>query len=1230
MSVKRVYVERKDGYDFEARERAEDFRSNLDEPVEKVRVLHRYDVEGLTDEEFEQAAAEILGDGATEDLYFEEIPDLGPNDHVFASEYKSGQFNQRTHSAAQVMAFMTRGERPEVRYAKVFVVEGGDVDKIKEHLINKEDAQEASLEKFKTLKTPVKAPKPVRTVEGFNDMDASQLEDYLRGRHLSMSLADAQYAQDYFRREGRNPTETELSVIDVYWSDHCRHTTFNTVLDKVDFGESALSQKAKSVYDEYLRERDEIDDDNSVTLMDLATMYAREARYTQKLKKLDISDDADTCSIIETIETDEGEHRYIIMFKNETRNSPTEADPLGGAATCVGGAIRDALVGRGYVYQTMRISGSGDPREKTQDTMPGRLPQRTLARQSARGASNYSKRIGVPTGLVDELYHDGYKAKHMEIASVIAAVPEENVVRRTPNPGDVIILLGGRTGRDGIGMASIASTNEDVPDDVHVQKGNPVTERKMQRLFRNPEFAKKVKRANDFGAGGVAVAVAELAPGVTVQLEEMPPKYPGLDGTELAISESQERLAVVVNPTDAAEVIRMAHEENLRANKIAEVTNDGRLRLYWDGREIVNLSQKFLDSNGAAQHVNVDVDLGTVEAPFSQPWSDTFEKTLLETVSDLNVASKKGMQDMFDGTIGAGTVSMPLGGARQLTPIQAMCALVPTPDESSKTATLMSYGCDPHLTDDHPFIGGVYALVDSVAKVVASGGSLDDCWFSLQEYFPQLGDNPKRWGQPLAALLGAYLVEKGLNIAAIGGKDSMNGSAGDIDVPATLCSFCVAPVPAAQVITPEFKKAGNKLYLLDIKRDDLHLPDFDDMTAKYNKLTRLIEEGVVVSAYAVGLGGLLAGAAKSAMGNGLGVKLFGDDLKKMTEKLYGAILIEAGDLHDADFELVGEIREDPNMEAMGESVPLEQVEKAYFGTLESVYPLYTPSQGTLTTPVNEKKFSGHCEFPTAIPRAVIPVFPGTTGEYDVYEACRKSGIVPRVVMMRNEDPLDLKNTIDNLASEIKYAQILILPGGAVAADEPDGAGKMVATAFRSGQIYDAVMDLIKYRDGLVLGISNGFQTLVRLGLVPYGEIVPATEESPTLTTNEVGRPVATMVHVRMTSVDSPWLQLYEPGETYPVYISHGEGRFMAPKQLAKQLARTGQIAAQYVNPEGEPTMDPRYNPNGSVLAVEALMSPDGRILGAMGFRERVGTYNTKNVPTSNDLRLFEGAAKYFR
>ncbi len=1235
MSVKRVYVEKKNGFDVEARGKQKDFQQNLGEPVTRIRVINRYDVEGLSDDDFKEAAVQVMSEGAVDDLYFDRMPQTAPGAQVFAVEYLPGQYDQRADSAAQCIQLLTRGERPAVRYAKVFVVEGAqDLTAIKKYVINPVDSREASLDAYDTLKMELNIPQKVEVVDGFLEMDRAAIQSYLEQHGFAMTVEDMAEAQEYFKGENRNPTVTELRVLDTYWSDHCRHTTFLTKLDHVAFAGDPVSKNAQRVYEDYLETRRELGINKDVCLMDLATMYAREAKRKQLLKNLDDSEEINACSIKHRIETDQGGRDYLIMFKNETHNHPTEIEPFGGAATCLGGAIRDPLSGRAYVYQAMRVTGSADPRESLADTLEYKLPQRKITREAAQGYSSYGNQIGLATGLVEEVYHEGYKAKRMEIGAVIAAAPAEQVVRERPKKDDVVILIGGRTGRDGCGGATGSSKAHDERSieqcGAEVQKGNPLTERKLQRLFRNSAFSRLVKRCNDFGAGGVCVAIGELADGLDIDLNAVLKKYEGLDGTELAISESQERMAVVVDPDDVLSVLQFAAKENLEATVVAKVTDSARMRLFWNENAIVDITRKFLDSNGATQHADAKVEQQQIKGLFDETTADSFEQTLKGLLADLNICSQKGLQEMFDSTIGAGSVTMPLGGIKQITPIQAMCAKVPCDGAVSKTATLMSYGLDPFLMSNSPFLGAIYAVIESVAKVVAAGGRTEDCWLTLQEYFERLHNVPERWGKPLAALLGAYAAQKGLKIAAIGGKDSMSGSFRDIDVPPTVCSFCVAPVLASDVITPEFKKAGNKLYLMDIKRDENQMPDFEDILNKYQKLHELIRDKAVVSAYAVGRGGYLAGAVKGAMGNGFGVKLFSESKKRMTQKTYGAVLVEAADIHDPDFKLVGEIREEAVIEACGEKVSLKKAEQAYTAPLESVFPTQTEDSGTVCTPLYPQKNIVVTKYPTALPRVIIPVFPGTNCEYDTAAAFERAGALPRIIIMRNLSSADIEESVSELASAIYGAQIIMLPGGFSGGDEPDGSGKFIATTFRNRRVKDATMELLKNRDGLMLGICNGFQALIKLGLVPFGEIRDMDADSPTLTYNNIGRHVSCMVRTRVTSANSPWLQLSEAGDIHTVAVSHGEGRFVAREELIADLAGNGQIATQYVDIDGNPTMNVRYNPNGSMCAVEGIFSPDGRVLGKMGHSERAGKYVAKNVPGEYDQKIFEGGVKYFR
>ncbi len=1232
--VRRVYVEKKSGFDVEAQGHARDFRENLGEPVKSVRILNRYDAEGLSENDFSAAVAQVMSEGAVDTVTYE-LPQLSKTAQLFAVEYLPGQYDQRADSAAQCIQLLTRKERPLVRYAKLYIVEGAkDIEKIKRYIINPVDSRQASLEEYDTLEMQLAIPHSVETVNGFLKKTKAEIAKYTKEFGFAMTTEDMLCAQEYFKSEKRDPTITELRVLDTYWSDHCRHTTFLTKLDNVTFANDDISKQAEHIYGDYLDARRELGSKKDICLMDLATIYPKEAKKAGLLKNLDESEEINACSIRCKVHTDKGKRDFLIMFKNETHNHPTEIEPFGGAATCLGGAIRDPLSGRSYVYQAMRVTGSGDPRESLADTMEYKLPQRQITKQAAHGYSSYGNQIGLATGLVDEVYHPGYKAKRLEIGAVIGAAPAENVVREQPRDGDVVVLIGGRTGRDGIGGATGSSKAHDEKSieacGAEVQKGNPLTERKLQRLFRNPKFTKKVVRCNDFGAGGVCVAIGELAPALDIDLDAVPRKYEGLDGTEIAISESQERMAVVVRPRDASAVLALAAEENLEATVVAEIKDNGRMRLFWNGKAIVDLSREFLDSNGATQHAEAKVMQFGAKNLFDEKLEDTLEGTLISLLGDLNICSKKGLIEMFDSTIGAGSVTMPLGGKHQLAPIQAMCAKVPVLGEESSTATLMGYGFDPYLLEKSPFLGAAYAVLESVAKVVAAGGAVADCWLTFQEYFERMTGDSTRWGKPLGALLGAYWAQKELEIAAIGGKDSMSGSYKDIDVPPTLCSFCVAPVDAAHVITPELKTPGNKLYLMQIDRDEDGLPNFADAKEKYEELTKLIHDKVVVSAWAVGRGGYLLGAVKGAIGSGLGVKLFSESKKRLTQKHYGAILVEAASISHPNFKLMGEIREEPIIECCGESISLAQATEAFCAPLEGVFPTKTSDAGKVKTPLYKQQAFATNRYPTALPRVVIPVFPGTNCEYDTAAAFEKAGAIPRVVIIRNLSPAAIDKSVEQLVSEIKNAQIIMLPGGFSGGDEPDGSGKFIATTFRNPSVRDATMELLKNRDGLMLGICNGFQALIKLGLVPYGEIRDMEEDSPTLTYNTIGRHASCMVRTRVTSANSPWLQLCSAGDVHTVAISHGEGRFVAKEDEIAQLVKNGQVATQYIDFEGNPSMDVAFNPNGSMHAIEGIMSPDRRVLGKMGHSERMGSHVAINVPGEYDQKIFQSGVQYFR
>ncbi len=1232
MSVKRIYVEKKTGFDVEAQARKKDFIQYLGLPVSSVRIVNRYDVQALDEEDFDAAVSGVFSEPAVDAVYHDEIPDA-QDFAVFAVEYLPGQYDQRADSAAQCIALLTRKERPVVRFAKVYLVRGVNkkqLAQIKEYVINPVDSCEAALAPYDTLDMELEIPECVATMEGFIAFKDAQLEQFLQEYGFAMTLADLKLAQEYFASEKRDPTITELRVLDTYWSDHCRHTTFLTKLEDVSFAKDALSGAAKEVYQEYLDARERLGSKKDICLMDLATIYVREAKRAGTLEHFDESEEINACSIKHTVETDHGMEDYLIMFKNETHNHPTEIEPFGGAATCLGGAIRDPLSGRSYVYQAMRVTGSADPRESLSDTMESKLPQRKITREAAHGYSSYGNQIGLATGLVEEVYHPGYKAKRLEIGAVIAAAPARQVVRLVPQKDDLIVLIGGRTGRDGCGGATGSSKAHDEESiekcGAEVQKGNPLTERKLQRLFRNKEFSRLIKRCNDFGAGGVCVAIGELAEGLDIDLDAVPKKYEGLDGTELAISESQERMAVVVSPHDVQKVMKYAAQENLEASLVAKVTDTGRMRLFWNKKQIVDLSRAFLDTNGATQYAKAKVENRKSDF-FAEVCQENADQTLKALLGDLNICSQKGLQEMFDSTIGAGSVTMPLGGKTQLSPIQAMCAKIP--GVRTGDATLMSYGLDPYLMEQSPFLGAVYAVLHSVTKLVSAGGKLEDAWLTLQEYFERLRDVPERWGKPLGALLGAYLAQKELGIAAIGGKDSMSGSFKDLDVPPTLCSFCVAPVKAENVITPEFKKIGNKLYLMRVARDAAELPDFADVKVKYAKLSTLIAEKQIVSAYAISRGGLLCAAAKCAFGNQIGARLFPEDLAELTRKDYGAVLVEAPNLIDHDFELVGELVKEHKITVCGEKIALKELRECYTAPLESVFPTQTEDNGTLESPVFEKKDIKVCNYKTAIPRVVIPVFPGTNCEYDTAEAFARVGALPKIVIMRNQNARDIESSIRELESEIMGAQIIMLPGGFSGGDEPDGSGKFIATTFRNPRIKEATHLLLHQRDGLMLGICNGFQALIKLGLVPYGEIMDMRDDSPTLTYNQIGRHVSCMVRTRVASANSPWLSLVEAGDVHTVAVSHGEGRFVATEDEIAELFAKGQVATQYVDACGNPTMDIAGNPNGSMHAIEGIFSPDGRVFGKMGHSERAGDMIAKNVPGEYDQRIFESGVKYF-
>lgn len=1242
-NVRRVYVEKKAGYDVAAQGALTDFRENLFlEKLKNVRIILRYDSEGISDQDYESAIENVFSEPAVDKVYREELP-LLEGEIVFGVEYLPGQYDQRADSAAQCVQLLLRKQRPQIATATIYALFGEltaqDVEKIKKYVINPVDSREASMEKPHSLAMQLSVPESVPVVEGFLAMSDEEIADYCRENGFAMSSADLCFTRDYFKKIGRNPTITELKVVDTYWSDHCRHTTFQTELTEVAFEEGPVGAKLKEVYDSYLDARKEVygQREKPICLMDMATIYPKLAKKRGGLQGLDESEEINACSIRHKLRTQQGERDYLVMFKNETHNHPTEIEPFGGAATCLGGAIRDPLSGRSYVYHAMRVTGSGDPRESTAETMAYKLPQRKITREAAAGYSSYGNQIGLATGLVHEVYHPGYKAKRMEIGAVVAAAPAENVRRERPQKGDVIVLIGGRTGRDGIGGATGSSKAHDEKSTAEcgaeVQKGNPLTERKLQRLFRNPDFTLLVKRCNDFGAGGVCVAIGELADSLDIDLDKVPKKYEGLDGTEIAISESQERMAVVVEKDDVQKVLAEAEKENLEATAVAVVTDTGRMRMFWNGQTIVEIDRAFLNTNGAAQYAKALVANSETKGMFDEPaavQAEGFEQTLLGLLSDLNICSQKGLLERFDSTIGANTVLMPLGGKTQLTPIQAMAAKIPVLDGMSKDATLLSFGMDPYLLSQSPFHGAVFAILNSVAKLVAAGGEYQNVWLTLQEYFERLGDAPEKWGKPVSALLGALYAQQGLGIAAIGGKDSMSGTFRDISVPPTLCSFALTVAGMERVISSEFKKPGNHVYLLDIDLDPVCLPVFEDVKEKYSAFSALMKEGKVASAYAIERGGILAALAKMALGEGVGVQI-GEDVRlaQLSRKLYGAILFESAQ-ELPGYQKIAELTQDGAISYQGASVSLKACEKAFREPLEKVFPTKVP-QGSLAVnvPLYQERAAVKARLKVATPRVVIPVFPGTNCEYDSADFFRRAGAQAQTVIIRNLSPAAIEDSIARLAKEIENSQIVMLPGGFSGGDEPDGSGKFITAVFRNPLVCQAVMDLLQKRDGLMLGICNGFQALIKLGLVPYGEIRPMQENSPTLTFNSIGRHVSCLVRTRITSVKSPWLSRVNAGDVHTIAVSHGEGRFACTQKQMEALMANGQIATQYCDEEGNPSMDISVNPNGAYCAVEGLLSPDGRVFGKMGHSERYTDGLLRNVPGEKDQQLAKAGVEYF-
>ena len=1227
--VYRIFVEKKKELANEAKALLGDAKNLLGiKNLTDVRVINRYDAENITKELFDYAVKTVFSEPQL-DITSEEINTDGAT--VFAVEYLPGQFDQRADSAAQCIQIISQGDRPLIRSAKVYALYGEltekDIDEIKKYVINPVEAREAALEKFDTLKVDYAVPTTVKTLDGFNSYDEAELAKFVESYGLAMDKDDIKFCQDYFKSEHRDPTLTEIRMIDTYWSDHCRHTTFLTVIDGAKF-EDALLQKA---YDDYMAVRKELGRTKPVCLMDLATVAVKYLKKNGKLDKLDESEEINACTVKIEIEVDGKKEPWLLLFKNETHNHPTEIEPFGGAATCIGGAIRDPLSGRSYVYGAMRVTGAADPTVPVSETIPGKLPQRKLVTTAAAGYSSYGNQIGLATGIVDEIYHPGYAAKRMEIGAVIAAAPQENVRRERPDPGDVVILLGGRTGRDGIGGATGSSKAHNAHSvetcGAEVQKGNAPEERKLQRLFRNKEACLMIKRCNDFGAGGVSVAIGELADGLDIDLNAVPKKYDGLDGTELAISESQERMAVVVEKENVDAFLALAQKENLEATPVAVVKADPRLTMMWNGNKIVDISREFLNSNGADKHITI-----TPEKPqdYTKKIDGSFAENMEKTASDLNICSKRGLSERFDSTIGAGTVLMPFGGKNQRTPVQAMVQKISVEKKHTDDCSLMAWGYNPFITEKSPYHGAYLAVVESVCKLIATGARFEDVYLTFQEYFEKPGQDGKRWGKPLAALLGAFEAQKELSIGSIGGKDSMSGSFEDLDVPPTLVSFAVTTEKTRDIVSPEFKKAGNKVVIIRTKLDENGLPETGSLLEAFDRVTALLRSGKAVSCYTPGLGGIAEAVLKSAMGNGFGFKFNPElTLDGIFGYNYASFILE---VENADgMEVVGEITEEPVFVYGDETVSTEKLDRLYEDKLENVYLCNITKE---VKPVENFSYTAQ-SYPTpaikcARPKVLIPAFPGTNCEYDSAKAVADAGAEPEIIVIKNLTASAIQSSVEEFSEKLKSAQMVFIPGGFSGGDEPDGSGKFITAFFRNAAVKEGVTDLLENRDGLMCGICNGFQALIKLGLVPYGKIIDTDENCPTLTFNTIARHQSKIVRTRIASNKSPWLSLTNVGEVYNVPISHGEGRFLASEELIRELAENGQIATQYVDLSGNATNDVQFNPNDSMFAIEGITSPDGRVFGKMGHSERIGSGLYKNVPGNYDIRMFEAAVRYFK
>ena len=1256
-TVKRIYVEKKEPYAVRAGELKQEIKKYLDiKTLEEVRVLVRYDVEALSEDVYKKALVTVFSEPPVDNVY-EGSFEKNEKDRVFSVEYLPGQFDQRADSAEQCVKLLNEKEEPIIRSATTYVLSGDiseeDFERIKAYCINPVDSRETDETVPETLVQKFDEPADVKIFDGFKDMPEAELKKLYDSLGLAMTFKDFLHIQNYFHgEENRDPSMTEIRVLDTYWSDHCRHTTFQTELKNISFEDGDYKKPIEDTYKAYKETHDEMykgRDDKFVCLMDIALLAMKKLREEGKLDDMEVSDEINACSIVVPVDIDHGNgpetEEWLVFFKNETHNHPTEIEPFGGAATCLGGAIRDPLSGRGYVYQAMRVTGAADPTKSLRDTLEGKLAQRKIVTGAAKGYSSYGNQIGLATGLVDEIYHPNYVAKRMEIGAVMGAAPRKNVIRENSDPDDVIILLGGRTGRDGCGGAtgsSKAHNTESIDTcGAEVQKGNAPTERKIQRLFRRAEVSSLIKKCNDFGAGGVSVAIGELADGLTVDLDKVPKKYAGLDGTELAISESQERMAVVVDPKDVDKMLGYAAEENLEAVCVAKVTKEPRLVLKWRGKEIVNISRAFLDTNGAHQETDVVVSVPDKKDNYIQKVEKVtnFKDAFLKKLSSLNACSKKGLVEMFDSSIGASTVTMPYGGKYQLTPTQTMVAKLPVLDGKCDTVTMMSYGMDPYLTSWSPYHGAEYAVLTSVAKIVAAGGDYKKIRFTFQEYFKRMTEDPKRWGEPMAALLGAYDAQMKLGLPSIGGKDSMSGSFNDIDVPPTLCSFAVDVAKLSDVVTDELKEAGDVLVKFTIKKDEYDLPDYDFIMSQYEKITELMRQGIVKAAYALDGNGVADAVAKMAFGNKLGVEVCGKREKEhYFAPAYGEIVAEIAeadlaklDEKEVAYDRFGKVLEEQAFVCGDEKVSMEEALEAWTGTLEKVFPTRSGVEDKkIETSLYDTKDIYICKHKVARPKVFIPVFPGTNCEYDTMKAFEQAGADTESIVFKNMTEQDITDSVDAFEKAIRQSQILMFSGGFSAGDEPDGSAKFITSVFRNEKIKEAVHELLNEREGLALGICNGFQALVKLGLVPYGEIKTQTEDSPTLTTNSIGRHISKSVYTKVVTNKSPWLQEAKLGGVYAIPASHGEGRFVASQEWLKKLAENGQIATQYVDIDGNPTMDEDFNPNGSYMAIEGITSPDGRVLGKMAHSERRGEGVAMNIYGDQDQKIFLSGVKYFQ